>query len=211
MKILSILGSPRKKGNTAAVLGWVDEALTEAGHQVEQIFLGSKNINGCLDCGKCKENMEHPGCVQKDDAPAIFDRMMAADAVIFASPLYYWGFSSQMKTLIDRCYCLYRGSCGALDHMSFIDGKRQALIVTAADAFENNAELTITAFQRSLVYNKTTSAGQFMVCNTTTPDALSDGIKSQATAFAGQMFTETPAPYALLIPGNAPHLVPVDK
>ncbi len=208
MNIISIFGGPRKKGNTATVLGWVEEELRSQGHQVERINLFSKKINGCVSCYKCKDNPDEPGCIQKDDGPTIIDQMVASDIVIYASPLYYWGFSAQMKALIDRCYSLYRGECGTPNHTSFVEGKRQALIVTAADSFENNTEQVLTSFQRMLVYNKTHSAGELMVCNSTTPEELGEDVKDQAVKFASQLFAATKSPYALLIPGGALKLVP---
>ena len=208
MHVLSVFGGPRKKGNTATVLRWVEDELSDLGHQVERIPLSSKKVNGCTGCLACKDNPTEPGCVQKDDGTFIIDRIVASDAVIYASPLYYWGFSAQMKALIDRCHCLYRGVCGSPEHTSFVEGQRQALVVTAADPFENNAEQILTAFQRILVYDKAYSAGELLVCNCTTPDDLNEEIKMQASKFAKQMFDPARKPYPLLIPGGAPNLVP---
>jgi multimeric flavodoxin WrbA len=203
MKILSLLGSARKKGNTATVLSWVEAELQTIGHEIDRIHLPSKQINGCLGCGKCKEIPDQPGCVQKDDGLSVIGQMVESDAVIYASPLYYWGFTAHMKALIDRSYCLYRGACGTATHTSFVEGQRQALLVTAADAFENNTELVITSFLRALVYSKAKPAGELMVCNSTTPEELGEEIREQAGKFARQIFNESNAPYALMIPGGA--------
>jgi multimeric flavodoxin WrbA len=186
MNVLSLLGSARKKGNTATVLGWVEEELQEQGHRVERMNLASKNINGCLGCEQCKQAPKTPGCVQKDDALPIIERMVASDAVVYASPLYYWGFSAQIKALIDRCYCLYRGVYGTPGHSSFVEGQRQALVVTAADPYKNNAEFIVTSFQRMLGYNKAQSVGELVVCNCTTPEELGEEIRERARKFAGQ-------------------------
>lgn len=208
MDVLTIFGGPRKKGNTSTVLGWVEEELITLGHEVERINLSSKNINGCIGCMKCKEKQDAPGCVQMDDGNDVIDRMVAGDAVIFASPLYFWGFTAKMKALIDRCYSLYRGVCGRPDHTSFVDGQYQALLMTAADPFERNLEQILTAYQRMLVYNKALCAGELLVCNSTVPDDLGPEIKSQAVKFADQMFDVERKPYGILIPGGAPLYVP---
>jgi putative NADPH-quinone reductase len=208
MQVLSIFGGPRKKGNTSKVLTWVEDEVKAQGHQVERIDIASKKINGCLGCSKCKENLNDPGCVQTDDGNGVIDKMVSSELVIYASPLYYWGFSAQMKAFIDRCHCLYRGICGSADHTSFVEGQRQALMVTAADAFENNAEVIQTCFQRLLVYDKARSAGELFVCNCTTPDELGDDIKIQAVNFAQQLFEDKKTPYSLLMPGGAPNHVP---
>lgn len=186
MEILSLLGSARKRGNTATVLGWVEEELWDLGHQIERINLASKTIYGCLGCGQCKKVPDTPGCVQKDDILSIIERIVASDAIIYASPLYYWGFSAQMKALIDRGYCLYRGAYGTPEHSSFVEGQRQALVVTAADPYEDNAECIVTSFQRMLGYNKATSGGELLVCNCTTPEEFGEEIRERARKFARQ-------------------------
>ena len=211
MKILTLLGSPRKKGNTSTVLSWVEEALAAEGHQIERVNLVSKDINGCLACKKCKENDKEPGCIQKDDGNEILEKMVSAEGVIYASPLFYWGFSAQMKALVDRRYCLFRGSCGAKDHRSFVEGQRHGLIMTAADPFENNFEEVMKAFQRMLVYDKAHSAGELFVCNCKTPDALGEEVKALAYSYANQFCRPAFEPYALLIPGGAHHFIPAGK
>ena len=208
MNVLSIFGGPRKKGNTATVLAWVENELNHLGHHIERIDLPKKKVHGCVGCLKCKHNIEEPGCIQKDDGGHLIEKIVESDVVIFSSPLYYWGFSAFMKALIDRCHCLYRGACGSPEHTSFVEGQRQALLVTAADPFENNAEQILTTFQRFLVYNKAVSAGEFFVCNCTTPDDFDAEIKVQAEKFANQIVNATGAPYSLLIPGGAPNLAP---
>jgi len=208
MNILSIFGGPRKKGNTATVLGWIEKELEHLGHRIQRVNLSSKKVRGCVGCLTCKDNLEKPGCVQQDDGTQLIEQMVGSDAVIFSSPLYYWGFSALMKAFIDRCHCLYRGVCGSPEHTSFVEGQRQSLLVTAADPFENNAAEILTSFQRLLVYNKAYSAGELLVCNCTTPEFLDETIKAQAVEFANQIFAEKRKPYSLLIPAGAPNLVP---
>ncbi len=203
LKAVSIFGGPRQNGNTAKITRWVEEALVALGHQVERINLFSKKVNGCLGCLQCKTNSTDAGCVQKDDISDIIQRMVASDVVIFASPLYHWGFSAQMKALIDRNNCLHRGLHGTPEHTSFVEGQRQALIVTTGGPFENNAEQILTTFHRMLFNNKARSAGELFVCNCSAPDALSDEIKAQTGLFANQISRAARTPYAVLIPGSA--------
>ena len=106
MQITTLLGSARKKGNTATVLGWVEEELKSMDHDVERIYLNNKSIGGCLGCDKCGENPDEIACVQKDDAIDIMEKMIASGAILYASPIYFWGFSAQIKALIDRGYAL---------------------------------------------------------------------------------------------------------
>ncbi len=66
MQITALLGSARKKGNTATVLGWVEEDLISHGHAVERIYLNNKSIGGCLGCAKCREIPDVIACVQRE-------------------------------------------------------------------------------------------------------------------------------------------------
>ncbi len=183
MKVVTLQGSPRKKGNTARVLSWVEEELVALGHDVESIFLNTRNLKGCLACGKCKETPDAVGCIQKDDIPDILEKMTTADLVIFASPLYFWGVSAQLKTVIDRTYSFYI-NYHQPGHASLVDGQRQALLVTGAGAYENNAEAAFTAFGRIQGPHKAVNAGELFIGSCTTPDRLDDGIKEKAVAFA---------------------------
>jgi len=123
MKITILQGSARKKGNTARVLTWAEKELINLGHDVDSIYLHPKNLKGCLGCGKCKEKSDSIGCVQKDDVPEVLEKMINSQLVIFSSPLYFWGFSAQIKTIIDRTYGLYTKEP---EHTSLVDGQRQA-------------------------------------------------------------------------------------
>ena len=183
MKIIALQGSPRKKGNTAKVLSWVEEELMALGHNVETIFLNSKNLKGCLACGKCKEKPDTVGCIQKDDIPEILEKMTKAELVIFASPLYFWGVSAQLKTVIDRTYSFYV-DYHQPGHASLVDGQRQALLVTGAGPYENNAEAAFTAFGRIQSPHKAVNAGELFIGSCSTPDKLDDSIKDKAVAFA---------------------------
>jgi multimeric flavodoxin WrbA len=70
MKIITILGSPRAKGNTAKVLSMFEDNVG-AKHDIERINIARYKVGGCLGCYKCKEIKDEPGCVQKDDALTI--------------------------------------------------------------------------------------------------------------------------------------------
>jgi multimeric flavodoxin WrbA len=176
MNVLTLLGSPRKRGNTATALGWFEADLQARGHQVERVNIVDHRVNGCLGCGKCLAVSDRPGCVQKDDAMGIFERMMAADKVVYASPLYCWGFSSQMKALIDRHFCLVKGY-GTPEYKSFVDGKPMALLVTCAGPVEGNADLIQTLFDRVNDYGKSKVIGKYVIPFCTTPDALGNEAK----------------------------------
>ncbi len=188
MKILMLHGGARKKGNTATAAGWMEEEFISAGHEVESISLFDKDINGCLACAKCKDIPDKVGCIQKDDAAEILDKMVAADLVVFTSPLYFWGLAGPLKTFIDRTYSLYI-DYHKPTHTSLVEGQRQALLVTGAGPYENNAEPVFTAFNRLQSPHKAVKAGELYLGRCTTPDNFDAATREQVLDFAREIVT----------------------
>ena len=128
MRFCVLMGSPRENGNTAELLKPFIDELTLERHDVVYIPLAGKAINPCLGCYSCQNAEGEYGCVQKDDADAIMDEIIAADCVVFASPIYTWYCTVPMKALLDRHYGLnkfYGTASGSL-----WAGKRIAIIAT---------------------------------------------------------------------------------
>ena len=103
MKILSINGSRRKKGNTEHLIQSILSPITQGETQTESIFLGDYNIGACTGCEGCSGSWE---CVIKDDFVQIVKKIDEANGVILASPTYWYSVTSDMKRFIDRCYSL---------------------------------------------------------------------------------------------------------
>lgn len=185
MNILTILGSPRKEGNTARVLDMLEKEL-HGRHQVERIAITAVKVNGCMGCGACQKVADRPGCVQKDDANAVFERMMAADAVVYSSPLYCWDFSAQMKALIDRHFCLVTGY-GTAAHRSLIAKKPAALLVTCGGPVKGNADVIQTVFDRVCNYGQARAVNKTVIPFCTTPDALGEDARAAARKMAGDI------------------------
>ena len=183
MKILILLGSPKKHGNTATVIEFMKTEFESAGHKVDSVYLNAREVNACLGCMKCKEVPDRTGCVHDDDGPAIFEKMIRADLVLFASPLYFWGFTAQTKLVIDRSYCLV-ANYKRPEHSSLIEGKRQALLVTGGGIYENNAEPVFTAFDKLVEFYKGTNAGSLFIGGCTSPEDMEDDVREQAVSFA---------------------------
>ena len=101
-KILVLTSSARVRGNSDLLADEFIRGAQESGHEVEKIGLSRKNIKGCLGCNACQRNTGV--CVQKDDAIEIIQKMLDADVVVFASPVYYYDVNAQMKLLWDRTY-----------------------------------------------------------------------------------------------------------
>ena len=102
MKIVVLNGSPRKGGNTEIMAQAFAEAARKNQNEVSILDVASMNICGCLGCKYC---WAHKGeCVQKDDMGKVFAALADADMVVFASPIYWFDITAQMKTVIDRLY-----------------------------------------------------------------------------------------------------------
>lgn len=179
VKIVTIMGSPHRDGNTATVLGRFEERIS-ADHDVERINMADVEVMGCVGCMACRETPDAPGCIQRDDANGIFMRLIEADAAVYATPLYVWGFSSQLKAFLDRHVCLGTGSYGT-DWSSLVAGKPAMLLVTSGGPAERNADLIQTSFERICSYLKMDCLGKFIVGGCTTPDQLGDRAEETAS------------------------------
>lgn len=140
MKITTVMGSPKKHGKTATALEFFEKQLLSQGHEIDRINITDYHINGCLGCYACMQNRDAAGCVQKDDAEQVLMRIISADAVVYASPLYSFDLTAQMKPLVDRSFCL--------SNTPLLDGKSVALLITCAGQEEGNADLVQEFFRR---------------------------------------------------------------
>lgn len=132
--ILIISASPRKRGNSDILCDRFAQGAEENGHKIEKITLASKQIAYCRGCGVC--NTSHT-CVQKDDMADILDKMVTADVIVLATPVYFYCMDGQMKTLIDRTVPRY----------TEIKNKDFYFIMTAADTEKANLKRTMEAFR----------------------------------------------------------------
>ncbi len=115
MKVLGIVASPRKSGNTEILVSEVLSSAQEAGAETELLMLREKTIHPCDACRSCHKTGL---CHVRDDMQEIYPRLEAADALVLGTPVYFWAMSAQCKTLIDRTYCYHfsrrlRGKIGA--------------------------------------------------------------------------------------------------
>jgi multimeric flavodoxin WrbA len=183
MDILTLLGSPRKRGSTHAVLSQF-ELLAAKSHTVNRITVVEHDIRGCRGCEHCQKIFDQPGCAQKDAAGAIFERILAANLLVYASPLYAWDFTAQMKALFDRHYCLLKWN--SQPYFSLMQGKRAALLVTCGDGVENNADLIQIIFKRQMACLQTEVAGSYILPHCTLEKAR--GV--EGAQLANQMASE---------------------
>ena len=99
-KVLILSGSPRKGGNSDILCDEFAKGATEAGHNVEKIRVSEKNIHHCIACYHCSKNSG--ACVFKDDMAEILQKMIDADVLVLASPVYFYSIDAQLKAVIDR-------------------------------------------------------------------------------------------------------------
>ncbi len=103
-KILIVSTSPRKNSNSEALALAFADGAKEAGHEVDFISLRGKTVNFCRGCFVCQEKLR---CVIRDDADVICQKALTADVLVFATPIYYYEMSGQLKTLLDRLNPLF--------------------------------------------------------------------------------------------------------
>lgn len=121
MNITIVNGSPRK-GNTWTALDAFMKGAAE--HNITVINADDLDISGCKGCNACQC---HKGCIATDDTNATVDALVAADMIVFASPVYWWGITAQLKLVIDKCYC--RGAQ--------IKGKQVGIILVGGATTDN--------------------------------------------------------------------------
>ena len=107
-KIVILNGSPRKNGNTSALIKAFKEGAESSGNTVKEFFLNDMNIKGCRGCFGGDSSKECP-CVQQDDMAKIYPAIKECNVVVLASPLYYWNMSGQLRTAVDRLFALEEG------------------------------------------------------------------------------------------------------
>ena len=144
--VLVINGSPRRDGNTESLADAVIAGTESAGHSGSKANIRTVNIKPCIGCYQCAAGKGDP-CVQKDDMKEIYEKLEQSDVIVFASPLYWWQVTAQMKTVIDRLFAV-----AAANSMQ-MPKKDVALIIAAEDAREENFKQIIPYYQTCLSKN----------------------------------------------------------
>ena len=148
-KILIILGGGRKKGNTAQLVDAFMKGAMEAGHATELISLNQLQVNGCIGCNACRYGKP---CVQKDDFNSLVPKILEADLLVFASPLYFWAISSKIKAFIERFYCIaQKDDNPPLGRYEKYPVHDCALLMTSADDFFWTFEQAVSYYQFTMV------------------------------------------------------------
>ena len=134
-KVLILSGSPRKGGNSDILCDEFAQGAQEAGNEVEKIRVASNNIHPCSACYYCRD---HGGaCVYKDDMAEILQKMIDADVLVLASPVYFYSIDAQLKAVIDRTVARWLE----------VKNKEFYYIVTMADEAKTSADTTLACFR----------------------------------------------------------------
>lgn len=136
MKIVVLTGSPRRNGNTNHLADRFIEGAKEQGHDVFRFDCAAHDVAGCMACNHCGMNGE---CVLQDDFNLVRPHLIEADMVVFVTPMYYFGFSAQLKRVIDRFYAINGTIKGS--------PKKAAFMMAYADTQEREAQAMLTHYE----------------------------------------------------------------
>ena len=162
MKITVLMGSPNRNGSTAILVENFARGAEEAGHAVDVVDVCHANIHPCTGCVKC--GYEGP-CVQKDDVEVIRKKLLASDMVVFATPLYYYGMTAQLKTVVDR-FCAYNSSLNG-SHL------KSALLTVAWNADDWTFEALVSHYKTLVRYINFEDMGMVLGLGCGTPSMTS--------------------------------------
>ena len=171
MKILALQGSPRESGNTQAVLDVVLEEARRAGAQTEVIHLSQAKIaSGCMECYACQDKPDEPGCAIDDGMQAVLRKALAADVVLWATPVFCWSPSWLTKMAMDRFFCTFKFGDG--DVTSLMRGRKVAAVITSGGGEDEGADLVKETCRRMAEYSKCTWLGALVAGNVTSPETI---------------------------------------
>jgi len=151
--IVLLAGSPRAGANSDKLAEAFKNGAEAAGKHFKLFRVADMKIGSCIGCQSCLKNKG--ACFKKDDMQEIIEAIRVADAVVFASPIYFFAISAQLKLAIDRTYALLKED---------IKVKRCALLLTCADHKNDEAEAgAVLSYQKMVSYKKWENAGIVVV------------------------------------------------
>lgn len=158
MKVVVLTGSPHKKGTTDLLAEKFIEGAEAAGHEVFRFDSAFKKVHPCIGCNHCECGKEE--CVFKDDMLMLYPKLIEADAVALVTPVYYHGYSAQLKSVIDR----FHGIDDILCESS--NSKKAVLLAAGANPRRWIMDGLMTTYHIELRYLGWEDAGTVLACNT---------------------------------------------
>ena len=172
-KVLVITTSLRARSNSDRLAEELIRGAADAGHDVERISLKGKEIRFCIGCLACQKTQK---CVLKDDAAEIAEKVKNADTLVFATPIYYYEMSGQMKTLLDRLNPLYP---------SDYRFRKVYILTTAAEVEESAPEKAVSGLQGWIdCFEKAEFSGSLFCGGITDAGEAADTQDAQTRAYA---------------------------
>ena len=189
MNILILMGSPRLHCNTAELCKYFMEELKAQKAEVQYLELETMNINPCKECYVCQDVADVYGCAQKDDMAIVADKILWADAIILATPIFAWYCTAKMKAVLDRHYGFnkfYGSAEGCL-----WEGKKVGIIATHGYDRDYATEPFETGVKRLCIHSNLNYIGMYSVQD---EDNLASFQTSEAVegakAFARKVMTD---------------------
>ena len=159
MKCAILMGSPRKKGNTIALVKPFMETLETRGATCSLTWLYDKEIRGCIACRSCQNDWTKFGCPIRDDMQAVFDEILSSNLILLATPIYSWFCTVPMKAALDRLVYGMNKYYGEEKGPALWAGKRLALLVTCGYPPEKGADLFAESMKRYCKHSALVYAG----------------------------------------------------
>jgi multimeric flavodoxin WrbA len=148
-KVVVLLGSPRKKGNSTALAKQIIHGAESSGAMVEKVYLNGLNIKPCQGCYSCRKPNSR-GCVVDDDMQTVYPKVQTADRWVIASPVYWFSMSAQTKLFMDRCFAMFKETA----QENYLLNKRIAIAMSYGDtdAFNSGCVNALRSFQDAYRY-----------------------------------------------------------
>ncbi|MCD6404660.1 MAG: flavodoxin family protein [Planctomycetes bacterium] len=134
VRVLAISTSPRRGGNSEALLDRAVSGALCAGAEVEKVILHDFQVSPCLEKRGCEKTGE---CVIQDDYPFFYERFLSVDRIIMACPVYFMGVPAQAKALVDRCQCIWMRKYRLKKRIEATDGVGRRGYLVSAGAFKS--------------------------------------------------------------------------
>jgi multimeric flavodoxin WrbA len=171
LKTVILFGSPRKNGNTIQLTQAITDALKKKGHSVRMLYLNDLNIRPCQGCYACLKN---GSCKIKDDMKDIRKYILESDIIVYATPIYWFGPSAQLKLVMDRSIAFMDN-----DYNSRVAGKKAITLITFADSTMDTCKPAIDMFKKSFDLLKLSYAGSIEVPGCTDGGSIKEDYKKK--------------------------------
>jgi multimeric flavodoxin WrbA len=148
-KVIVLLGSPRKKGNSTVLAKQIIRGVESVGGQAETVYLNGLDIKPCQGCYACRKK-ESSGCAVDDDMQPLYPKLVESHAWVIASPVYWFSMSAQTKIFMDRCFALFNDD----QKKNLFFNKRIAIAMSYGDTdpFNSGCVNALRSFQDAYRY-----------------------------------------------------------